>query len=437
VLAERNQAVVAVGAWVEVGQDFLEHPAVRSKNLALLTEELQAQKRREDEDNLKRFQDEVRRRVTHQAHVCKRRQQPHSHPLVKLHSHLKTEVIQNLVQTLQNASTNLATTCCYFHSYFFISETKKERTNTHYKLSKPLRQVRLRLAACRLTQGEEVLSDLPGGRWSISPTRHTANACVRRTEEEQETRDVPLFSSQHECPLVQQKKNLHKIFTFYAIFMFHNNLNKVSRHTLLNPNNSFIDHGSNTSLEVPKFLWPMTDEEKVKKQQHQSQFLKHRRLVMNTEREQVKENQQLRKHLKRTARIKAEKEKLRQDEEMKLERARTLLEARQRLEERERQVLEQLALEEEPVSSLCERRRARSTLRFVKALRAQMKERLSQMKLELPTLCCCASSFWDSHPDTCANNCIFHNNPRAYAKALQLTLVNLDLQSIKKIKSHV
>ncbi|MED6232959.1 hypothetical protein ATANTOWER_004856 [Ataeniobius toweri] len=27
VLAERNQAVVAVGAWVESGQNFLEHPA--------------------------------------------------------------------------------------------------------------------------------------------------------------------------------------------------------------------------------------------------------------------------------------------------------------------------------------------------------------------------------------------------------------------------
>ncbi|XP_014879207.1 coiled-coil domain-containing protein 15 isoform X1 [Poecilia latipinna] len=262
VLAERNQAVVAVGAWVEVGQDFLEHPA----NLALLTEELQAQKRREDEDNLKRFQDEVRRRVTHQAHVCKRRQQPHSHPLVIPHRGLPH--YQILTQQVCKEEEHIH------------SEPAAQQSSSP-ELSKPLRQVRLRLAACRLTQGEEVLSDLPGGRWSISPTRHqTANACVRRTEEEQETRDVPLFSSQHECPLVQQK---------------------VSGHTLLNPNNSFIDHGSNTSLEVPKFLWPTTDEEKVKKQ-HQSQFLKHRRLVMNTEREQVKENQQLRKHLKRTAR---------------------------------------------------------------------------------------------------------------------------------------
>lgn len=76
VLAERNQAVVAVGAWVEGGQDFLEHPAA----LALLTEELQAQKRRENEDKLRRFQAEVRQRV---AHICDRRHQPLTHPSVK------------------------------------------------------------------------------------------------------------------------------------------------------------------------------------------------------------------------------------------------------------------------------------------------------------------------------------------------------------------
>lgn len=50
--------------------------------------------------------------------------------------------------------------------------------------------------------------------------------------------------------------------------------------------------------------------------------------------------------------------------------------------------------------------------RFIEALRAQVKERMSQAKLELPPLCCCASSFWDSHPDTCANNCVFYNNPK-------------------------
>lgn len=33
VLAERNQAVVAVGAWVEDGQEFEEHPCVSARRL--------------------------------------------------------------------------------------------------------------------------------------------------------------------------------------------------------------------------------------------------------------------------------------------------------------------------------------------------------------------------------------------------------------------
>lgn len=40
-------------------------------------------------------------------------------------------------------------------------------------------KVRLRLAACRLTQEGETASELPGGRWKISPTRHVS-VCVER-----------------------------------------------------------------------------------------------------------------------------------------------------------------------------------------------------------------------------------------------------------------
>uniref|UniRef100_A0A3Q3DMG2 Uncharacterized protein n=1 Tax=Hippocampus comes TaxID=109280 RepID=A0A3Q3DMG2_HIPCM len=36
VLAERNQAVVAVGAWVEDGQEFEEHPCVSARSLPCL-----------------------------------------------------------------------------------------------------------------------------------------------------------------------------------------------------------------------------------------------------------------------------------------------------------------------------------------------------------------------------------------------------------------
>ncbi|KAI4813645.1 hypothetical protein KUCAC02_002879 [Chaenocephalus aceratus] len=80
VLAGRNHAVVAVGALVESEHDFMEHPSA----LALLTEEIQVEKRRETEESLLRFQDEVRHRVAQKAQVSKKRQQPHTDPMVHI-----------------------------------------------------------------------------------------------------------------------------------------------------------------------------------------------------------------------------------------------------------------------------------------------------------------------------------------------------------------
>lgn len=32
--------------------------------------------------------------------------------------------------------------------------------------------------------------------------------------------------------------------------------------------------------------------------------------------------------------------------------------------------------------------------------------------VELPPLCCCGMTLWDTNPDTCANNCVFYRNPK-------------------------
>lgn len=113
-----------------------------------------------------------------------------------------------------------------------------------FQSSEGMRQVRLRLAACRMSPHGEITSDLPGGEWNISPTRHVCHTFVPllRThgsynrvlfhfqgvknflcfqqksgphveeedvegEEEEEDGDDQLFTSQHECPLVLQKVN--------------------------------------------------------------------------------------------------------------------------------------------------------------------------------------------------------------------------------------
>nr|XP_020454079.1 coiled-coil domain-containing protein 15 isoform X2 [Monopterus albus] len=408
VLAERNQTVVAVGAWVEDGQDFLEHPSA----LASLTEELQAARRRENEEGLRRFQDEVRHRVAQRAQVCNKRPQVETEPVVKPDRSITQKQYGVWAQPVA-ASERLMSAGGAIQKRLMDGRSQES--------SEGMRQVRLRLAACRMILHEGMMTDLPGGRWNICQTRHEAESLSTEQEEGEEVEvvqgeedddegDEHVLTSQHECPLVQQK---------------------VSGHTLWGIDRPQPDPGIKSNLRVAQVLWPLPNQEELKRQR-QSQFLMHRRQFMNTERKQVKENNQHRKHLKRTARIKAEKEQIRCQEERKLERVRMLTEARQKLEERELLILERLKLEEEERVMELQRRREEkgkvAASRFTEALKARMKERLSQEKLDLPPLCCCASSFWDSHPDTCANNCVFHNNPKAYAQALHSALLSLDLE---------
>ncbi|XP_029374717.1 coiled-coil domain-containing protein 15 [Echeneis naucrates] len=397
VLAERNQAVVAVGAWVENGADFSEHPSA----LASLTEELQAERRRDNEESLRRFQDEVRHRVAQRTQIFKKRQQPQVKPDRIPQQRYYQPVLAGEKATFEGAT------------------VRQVIEGNSHECSEGMRQVRLRLAACQMTPHGEVMTNLPGGKWNISPTSQKVTSHRLRAEqdmeeeddlhgeEEEDEGDSQFFSCPHECPLVEQK-------VVGCVW------DTEKSHPALKP--SFRD---------PQILWPLYDQDELKRQR-QSQFLMHRRHFMNMEREQVKENKQNRKHLKRTARIKAEREQIRLEEERKLERVQQLADARQKLAERELLIQQRLKLEEDERAAELQKRKkvekGKIATRFIEGLRAQMKERLSQEKLELPPLCCCASSFWDSHPDTCANNCVFHNNPKAYAQALHSTMLNLDLR---------
>ncbi|XP_016148241.1 coiled-coil domain-containing protein 15 [Sinocyclocheilus grahami] len=186
-----------------------------------------------------------------------------------------------------------------------------------------------------------------------------------------------------------------------------------------------------TDYRASQVLWPHENQEELKRQR-QSQFLMYRRHFMDIEREQVKEHQRHRKHLNRTARIKNEKEQLRKAEEKEMERQRQQEEERKDMAEREYLILERLRLEEEEAAEKVQRRektkRNKESKRYIEAMQALMKEKLEKDKTELPPLCCCGDSFWDSHPDTCANNCIFYKNPKAYAQALQSVLLSCDLK---------
>ncbi|KAM7030118.1 coiled-coil domain-containing protein 15 isoform 3-T3 [Acridotheres tristis] len=153
---------------------------------------------------------------------------------------------------------------------------------------------------------------------------------------------------------------------------------------------------------------------KIELKKRQNEFLRCRRLFMALERQRVREQQRQRERQHRGAQIKRQKENERRAEEQRM---------RDMAEQREPspgkgtwEALAQLQLEERRVRD--RQQRDKEHMRYVEALRAQMKEKVKFCNIDLPPLCSCGSDFWDSHPDTCANNCVFYKNHKAYSQVL-------------------
>ncbi|XP_016095035.1 coiled-coil domain-containing protein 15 isoform X2 [Sinocyclocheilus grahami] len=432
VLAERNPAVAPVGVWVESGDESLEHPAVR----ALLTEEFLEETRREKEESLRRFQDAVRERVSQQACLRKQQQLLKSYETVECES--KVSQLTSKAAPRLTPQTNLFPSWTHGEraicspSSCSVSARGTEAVSSHHhthNVSKVRKQVRHRLAARQTVQEGDELSQLPGGSWKLSPARdkpesHTGgdqkdtegtNYGGEEYEQDVEVEDEMLLG-QHDQPL-DLHRHRSKTVTFQNEMVYEPDEPDTVSFT--------------TDYRASQVLWPHDHQEELKRQR-QSQFLMYRRHFMDTEREQVKEHRRHRKHLKRTASIKNEKEQLRKAEEKKMERQRQQEEERKDMAEREYLILERLRLDEEEAAEKVERREKtksiRESKRYIEAMQALMKKKLEKDHVELPPLCCCGDTFWDSHPDTCANNCIFYSNPKVYAQALQSVLLSCDLK---------
>ncbi|XP_071806146.1 uncharacterized protein [Asterias amurensis] len=160
-----------------------------------------------------------------------------------------------------------------------------------------------------------------------------------------------------------------------------------------------------------------------------NQYSMYRRLFMDIEREQVRENIRKKDHQKNIQRLKEVKEKERKKIEAE---AQKCVEPRNPTGETELQMVQCQREEQQQVEQLLQRERQRKKKsteieRYIRALKAMMREKISKSGVELPPLCACGPSIWDSNPDTCANNCIFYKNPKAYATALHTLLTSCDL----------
>ncbi|XP_072549907.1 uncharacterized protein ccdc15 isoform X2 [Salminus brasiliensis] len=332
VLAERNPPVVPVGVWVETGAEWQEHPAVRAR----ITEEIYEEERREKEESLQRFQEAVRRRVSRQTQLRKQQQLQRSYETAEREC--------RMVQQSNNAACRFTpqmslfppwpqgelTICSPNSRSARALEAEILSTDNSHQLGKVIKQVRHRLAACQTVRDGEELSELPGGIWK-TPVLHARRVPEddKETEEEQENENG--LGEEEEISLAgQHDRPLHASKTV----TFQNDI------LLKKPYLTSIktDHRST------RVLWPIHDEDELKRQK-QSQFVMHRRLFMDIEREQVKEHKRHRKHLRRIKRIKAEKERQMREEESRMELVRQQEESRREVAEMEHLILEQLRLE--------------------------------------------------------------------------------------------
>ncbi|XP_073513464.1 coiled-coil domain-containing protein 15 [Phyllobates terribilis] len=432
VLAERNPGrVAAVGAWIEPGdRGAADHVPARQIEDELI------QYQREKEQRLIRFQGEVKRRVNQHAKQRKR------HQLQKSYDAVTREGIV-VAQSADAAMhfTPKRNTCTYRNTPVAICSPRKHWVSArrisddpaddpeeqdgnklfseHAKaLKNTMRQVRGRLAALKTVEAEELT--LPGGLWKVSPTRDnpvSRRSPVLRSRIAEEEEEVSL-RGYHDLPveLLPHESHRHLLEKENAMTAVKSVCNRLMKESYCaGPAPAY-----NTDYRAALVLRPGVDEEEERKQR-QSQYLMYRRLFMDIEREQVKEMRRQKEHERKISKMKSDREVERLMEEQRLR-----LSAHPSIQSRSsepEETLQEATVDEE--RELVQK--AKHSNRYIEALRAQMKDKLLLHNIKLPPLCCCGSDFWDTHPDTCANNCIFYKNPKAYSRALQSVLLSRDM----------
>eukprot|EP00112_Aurelia_sp_Birch-Aquarium-sp1_P023099 Seg675.36 transcript_id=Seg675.36/GoldUCD/mRNA.D3Y31 product="Coiled-coil domain-containing protein 15" protein_id=Seg675.36/GoldUCD/D3Y31 len=158
--------------------------------------------------------------------------------------------------------------------------------------------------------------------------------------------------------------------------------------------------------------------------ENSSQYWTYRKLFMGIEREKVRETQRRKRHKKVISRLKQEKESERDVIEKEVEVCLPIkLEEKKISEMKNEDVADQRRRERQ--NDTRNNSKQKEMNRYIKALRILIQEKASDTDKQLPSVCSCGNTLMETHPDTCANNCIFYKNPNEYARVLSAILSSL------------
>ena len=165
-----------------------------------------------------------------------------------------------------------------------------------------------------------------------------------------------------------------------------------------------------TCSTLHKFTAPGQLEHTQKKQAAQ-QYLVFRKLYSDLERAQARQKQLQLTHNQRVEKLKKRKEATRRvaEDEANFTDSFSFVSTEEAEDQQRAAEWAEVMAEESRKQQL---QKTQEMDRYIQALRVRLKEQLVSRKLDVPPLCACGLSLWDSSPDTCANNCIFYKNPK-------------------------
>lgn len=410
-------------AWVECYENTYDEDAVVGNaeyNAQIENARLQ-QHLMKKQEKLKIFQNEVKRRVSNlerlkredaQQKYLKRVEDEHNLVLQRTLGirlpyqgsidelqHLNKELLKSCIIPCNNDKQLQTIICEVEKSDQKVDEVadaiKKENISARSKLlSKKLKKYEV---------------ELPGGNWkSPSQKQNTYNIIESASNEAQKIENP----SQHSkaCKSVddeelQSKKNVRfdeDLCTQFDVNPESDNLQMYLMDEQLKNRLNFI-------YEIGKY-------EEDEKMQKQNQYWKFRKLFMEIERDQVKEKKMIKDHRKRVQSLKLVKE-----EERKI--AEKMMTKFQGKPIQNPPPFDQLS-QKSVLSKEKKLFQDKEMYRYMEALRKVAKERIEVCNVTIPPLCSCGPSFWDSHPDKCANNCVFYKNIKVYVSALTSALAS-------------
>ncbi|XP_048746329.2 caldesmon-like [Ostrea edulis] len=430
VMGNRNVEIRAVGAWVQPAYSVPSEGVVAAEQEEARIRQTQAEK----EAKLKRFREEVKNRVRLLEKARKQKELEKSfsaleqEQCVMQQSAFSENIVPRKDSCLmrKHGSHAIKHTCTpsAYEGNIRNRETSPEHAFIDHtaEVHKVTRQARTKLISKQILTEDLIANGLPGGEWKMSVSRDlpTKSSAENKANDAKEESKDEGEDKENES-IGQQDKMVH--FNLQPTF-YETKLRKPrckSAHASLG--------GQDLRRKPVPDIYAGVHKEEQKKQQKVQQAT-YRRLFMDIEREQVKENIRRKEHHKRIQKLKLEKEEQRRnEEEMSLRSVEprdpltgeTSLEALQREVEEHRHVVQVMRENEERIKKIKEMER------FVEALKQQLKEKMDKRGVELPPLCCCGMTLWDTSPDTCANNCVYYRNPRGYAKALQSLLMTNEI----------